>query len=131
MVKQVRLTEYPEGRAARSFWAFSDDDLPHLNENEIKLRIDWVSVDPGMSGWITNKPSYMPPVKPGEVMRAFGVGEVVESRSERIQVGDWVTGFLGLQTEGVFFDKAVRKIDVSQATPQLFLSGLGMTGYTA
>ncbi|MEQ3746064.1 MAG: NADP-dependent oxidoreductase [Henriciella sp.] len=131
MARQVRLTDYPDGQSARSFWAFSDDDLPHLNENEIKLRIDLVSVDPGMSGWITNKPSYMPPVKPGAVMRAFGVGEVVESRSERLQLGDWVTGFLGLQTEAVVSHKAVRKIDTTQTQPQLFLSGLGMTGYTA
>lgn len=131
MVKQVRLMDYPEGQVARSFWAFTSDGLNSLRDGDIQVRIDWVSVDPGMSGWITNKPSYMPPVSPGAVMRAFGVGEVVESRSERIQVGDWVTGFLGLQTEAVFSDKAVRKIDTTQAPPQLFLSGLGMTGYTA
>lgn len=131
MVRQIRLTDYPEGRAARLFWAHSNNDLTPLNETEIKVRIDWVSVDPGMSGWITNKPSYMPPVKPGDVMRAFGVGEVVESQSERIQVGAWVTGFLGLQTAAVFSDKAVRKIDIRKVPPQLFLSGLGMTGYTA
>lgn len=131
MARQVRLTDYPDGQPARSFWAFFNDDLPPLGDNEIKLRIDWVSVDPGMSGWITNKPSYMPPVKLGAVMRAFGVGEVVESRSERFQLGDWVTGFLGLQTEAVVSHKAVRKIDTTSKPPQLFLSGLGMTGYTA
>lgn len=131
MVKQVRLTDYPEGQAARPFWMVSEDTLSPLNEAEIKLRIDWVSVDPGMSGWITNKPSYMPPVKPGAVMRAFGVGEVVESRSDRFQIGDWATGFLGLQTEGTFSEKAVRKLDLGELPPHLFLSGLGMTGYTA
>ena len=131
MVKQVRLIDYPAGRAARDFWSFSRDTVSALDPNQIKVRVDWVSVDPGMSGWITDKPSYMPPVRPGDVLRAFGVGEVVETRSERFQIGDWVTGFLGLQTEAVFSEKAVRKIDTSQVPPQLFLSGLGMTGYTA
>jgi len=70
MARQVRLTDYPDGQQARSFWEFSDDGLPALNENEIKLRIDWVSVDPGMSGWITNEPSDMPPARSSAVILA-------------------------------------------------------------
>ena len=101
-----------------------------MTEGDVLVRIDWLSVDPGMSGWITNKPSYMPPVQPGGVMRAFGVGKVVESRSNMLSKGDWVTGFLGMQTEGVFKDKALRAIDTRLAPPHLYLSGLGMTGYT-
>lgn len=131
MVKQVRLIDYPAGRAVRDFWSFSGETVSALDPNQIKVRVDWVSVDPGMSGWITDKPSYMPPVRPGDVMRAFGIGEVVETRSERFQIGDWVTGFLGLQTEAVLSDKAVRKIELGSLSPELFLSGLGMTGYTA
>lgn len=131
MVQQVRLIDYPKGKPPRAFWAFTSDALHPLRDGDIKVRIDWVSVDPGMSGWITNKPSYMPPVAPGGVMRAFGIGEVVDSRSERLEIGDWVTGFLGLQTEAVFADKTVRKVDLGGLSPALFLSGLGMTGYTA
>jgi len=101
------------------------------------VRIDWTSVDPGMSGWITNKRSYMPPVPPGGVMRAFGVGEVIESKAKSLVVGDWVTGFLGMQSLAIFSadDPApfheLRKIPTEIAPPKLFLSGLGMTGYTA
>jgi NADPH-dependent curcumin reductase CurA len=64
-------------------------------------------------------------------MRAFGVGEVIETLSEAYAVGDFVTGFTGVQSEGVFTDKALRKIDISIAPAQEYLSGLGMTGYTA
>lgn len=131
MAIQFRMMDYPGARAARDFWATTRDPLPPMTEGEVVVRIDWLSVDPGMSGWITDKPSYMPPVKPGGVMRAFGVGEVVESRSDNLNAGDWVTGFLGMQTEGVFKDKALRKIDTGLSPPHLFLSGLGMTGYTA
>jgi NADPH-dependent curcumin reductase CurA len=84
-----------------------------------------------MRGWITPKRSYMPPVQPGEVMRALGVGEVVESRAEGVAVGDWMTGFTGVQSEAVLPARALRKIDTRFASPRDYLSGLGMTGYTA
>jgi NADPH-dependent curcumin reductase CurA len=129
--EQVRLTDYPAGRPVRDFWARSRDGLRVPEPGDVVVRIDWISVDPGMTGWITDKRSYMPPVRQGEVMRAFGVGEVIDSRSDRLQVGDWVTGFLGVQTAGVFKDRMVRRIPTELAPPQLFLSGLGMTGYTA
>ena len=90
-----------------------------------------ISVDPGMRGWITPKRSYMPPVQPGEVMRAFGVGEVVASQSEKFAPGDIVTGFTGVQTLGLLDARTVRKIDLRFASARDYLSGLGMTGYTA
>jgi len=97
---------------------------------EVSVALHTVSLDPGMKGWITNKRSYMPPVKPGAVMRAFGVGEVMESRAESLVPGDWVTGFTGVQTHGVYKATQLSKIDCSLASPETFLSGLGMTGFT-
>jgi len=61
--------------------------------------------------------SYMPPVKPGQIMRAFGVGEVTESKFDGLVPGDWVTGFTGMQTEGVLRGKYLRKVDVTLAPP--------------
>lgn len=127
---QLRMTDYPGQAAPRDFWALTREPPRECGDGEVVAAIDTVSIDPGMSGWITNKRSYMPPVKPGGVMRAFGVGEVVESKSDKFSVGDWVTGFTGVQTHGVFREGHLRKIDASLAPPQKFLSGLGMTGYT-
>jgi len=107
------------------------DPVPVLAEGDVRLRMSHISVDPGMRGWITPKRSYMPPVKPGEVMRAFGVGEVVESRAEGIAAGDWMTGFTGVQSEAALSARSLRKIDTRFASPRDYLSGLGMTGYTA
>ena len=105
--------------------------FPPSPGNSFRLRMSHISVDPGMRGWITPKRSYMPPVKPGEVMRAFGVGEVVESRAEGIAAGDWMTGFTGVQSEAALSARSLRKIDTRFASPRDYLSGLGMTGYTA
>jgi NADPH-dependent curcumin reductase CurA len=49
----------------------------------------------------TAKRSYMEAIHEGDVMRAFGVGEVVESRSQHFSVGSFATGFTGVQSEAV------------------------------
>ena len=112
-------------------WRISRDPAPQLQEGEVHLKLSHVSVDPAMRGWTTNKRSYIEPVQPGEIMRAFGVGEVIASKAEGFAPGDWVTGFTGLASEPVLPAMFVRKIDISLASPTDYLSGLGMTGYTA
>lgn len=130
MTSQYRLTRFRTAETGNDIFELTHDDPPALEDGEVLVRLDWISIDPGMSGWVTNKRSYMPPVQPGGIMRAFGVGEVLESRFDGLAPGDWVTGFTGMQTEGVLKGKQLRKIDVSLAKPQHYLSGLGMTGYT-
>jgi NADPH-dependent curcumin reductase CurA len=112
-------------------WRITRDPAPQLQDGEVQLKLSHVSVDPAMRGWITNKRSYIEPVQPGEIMRAFGVGEVVASKAEGFAPGDWVTGFTGLASARVLPSKFIRKIDISLAEPKDYLSGLGMTGYTA
>lgn len=128
---QYRMMRYPDGVGLNGVWKRTMDPVPVLAEGDVRLRMSHISVDPGMRGWITPKRSYMPPVKPGEVMRAFGVGEVVESRAEGIAAGDWMTGFTGVQSEAALSARSLRKIDTRFASPRDYLSGLGMTGYTA
>jgi len=131
MPTQYKMTSFYEPDEIANIWQKTEAPLPEVNDGQVAVRLDWISIDPGMMGWVTNKRSYMPPVQPGEVMRAFGVGEVTESSSLALGIGDLVTGFTGVQTEGVFSDKALRKIDTSIAPAHEYLSGLGMTGYTA
>ena len=115
----------------RDLWQVTHDPAPALEDGQLHLRLSHVSVDPAMRGWITAKRSYIEPIKPGQLMRAFGVGEVVASRAEGFVPGDWVTGFTGLSTEPVVTPRDVRKINTSLTEPKDYLSGLGMTGYTA
>lgn len=130
MTSQFRLTTFRTAETGNDIFELTHDTPRALKEGEVLVRLDWISIDPAMSGWTTNKRSYMPPVQPGQIMRAFGIGEVIESRFEGFIIGDWVTGFTGMQTEGVLKGKHLRKVDVSIAKPQHYLSGLGMTGYT-
>lgn len=130
MSAQIRMTRYPGASPARDVWKLTHDGMRDLRDGEVAVAIQTISIDPGMSGWITDKRSYMPPVKPGGVMRAFGVGEVTESKSDHFDSGEWVTGFTGVQTHGIFRGENLRKIETSLAPSNKFLSGLGMTGFT-
>ncbi|WP_372866271.1 NADP-dependent oxidoreductase, partial [Pseudomonas sp.] len=54
------------------------------------------SLDPAMRTWMQDNPnSYIPPIAIGEVMRSFGVGEVVESKNPAFPVGARVIGITG------------------------------------
>jgi NADPH-dependent curcumin reductase CurA len=48
-----------------------------LEPGYVLVRVLWVSCDPAMRGWMTDAPSYVPPVQIGDAMRAAGVGQVV------------------------------------------------------
>ena len=130
MTSQFRMTKFRTAETGNDIFELTHDDPPMVQDGEVLVRFDWISIDPAMSGWTTNKRSYMPPVQPGKIMRAFGIGEVTESKFDGLVPGDWVTGFTGMQTEGVLKGKHLRKVDVTLTKPQHYLSGLGMTGYT-
>ena len=130
MTSQYRLTKFRTADTGNDIFELTHDDPPPVQDGEVLVRFDWISIDPAMTGWTTNKRSYMPPVQPGKIMRAFGIGEVMETKYEGLAAGDWVTGFTGMQTEGVLKGKHLRKVDVNLAPPNHYLSGLGMTGYT-
>jgi NADPH-dependent curcumin reductase CurA len=130
MTSQYRLTKFRTADTGNDIFELTYDDPPPVQDGEVLVRFDWISIDPAMTGWTTNKRSYMPPVQPGKIMRAFGIGEVMETKYEGLAPGDWVTGFTGMQTEGVLKGKHLLKVDVNFAPPNHYLSGLGMTGYT-
>jgi NADPH-dependent curcumin reductase CurA len=128
---QYRLKRYPASLEEPDVFELTRDGLSPVGPGQVHIRISHISVDPGMRGWMTPKRSYMPPVQLGEVMRAFGVGEVIESQADGVSAGDWMTGFTGVQSEAALPARALRKIDTRWAAPRDYLSGLGMTGYTA
>lgn len=128
---QIRLRDYPDGPVQDQNWTTTHDAPGACAPGQVLVQVQMLSVDPGMRGWITPKRSYMPPVRPGEVMRAFGVGRVLESMADTLKPGDVVTGFTGVQTMAVLDARHLRKIDLAHASVREYLGGLGMTGYTA
>jgi len=100
---------------------------------EVVVKINYLSLDPAMRGWLNDKRSYIPPVQIGEVMRAGAVGTVVSvGESTKLSAGDLVSGTLGWQEYALVKEKDVQKIQVPPKAKALdFLGPLGMTGLTA
>jgi NADPH-dependent curcumin reductase CurA len=66
----------------------------------------------------------------GEVMRGYGVGEVVESRTEALEPGDLVAGLFGWQRFATMDPADLEKIPPG-IDAKVALGPLGMTGLTA
>jgi hypothetical protein len=126
-----RLASRPDGLPDRTTWDYVEEPVAEPGDGEVCVRILYISLDPAMRGWVTDVPSYIPPVGIGEVMRATAVGRVVASNDASIAVGDHVSGLLGVQEYATVPAAAVQKVDPSIAPLPVFLSALGMTGMTA
>ena len=88
----VRLQKRPVGEVAAGDFAIVEEPLAEPREGEIRVRIDYVSLDPAMRGWIAEGRSYVEPVPLGDVMRAYAAGHVELSRNPKFAAGDAVTG---------------------------------------
>jgi hypothetical protein len=89
-------------------------------------------MDPTIRTWMDDTPGYLPPIGLGETVRGAGVGEVVESKSDRYAEGDLVVGLTGWQ-DFVIADEGAATMQVvpTGIDPPLVLSVLGVTGMTA
>ena len=104
---------------------------PEPAEGEALLRNTYVGIDAAVRTWLNDQPSYLPPVQLGEVIRAAGIGEVVESRCDAYAVGDVVTTLSGFQ-EYVIVRDDVFSTPIPGVSDQLaVMSVYGPTGATA
>ncbi|KIK83039.1 hypothetical protein PAXRUDRAFT_832109 [Paxillus rubicundulus Ve08.2h10] len=110
----------------------SKDDL-QAGPGEVVVQVTYLSLDPAMRGWLRDVRSYLPPVQIGEVMRAIGLGIVVQAGDgSTFKEGDIVSGSFGWTEFAVVKDKALQKITPPSGSTALdFLNTLGMPGMTA
>lgn len=132
MNRMLKLIARPKpGLATRDVFKIEDGPLPEPGEGQFRVRIEYISLDPAMRGWMNEAKSYAPPVQLGDVMRAYSAGVVEASRHPRFKAGDAVQGLLGVQRYAVSDGTRVVKCDTSIAPLPTWLGGLGMPGWTA
>ncbi len=134
MNRQLILQSRPKGPLAPGDLQLTETPLPELHDGQALARVKYLSIDPTMRVWMAMD-SYLPAVAIGEVMRALGFAEIIESRHPDYKKGDRITGFTGLQDYVIldasanrFFQK-VPKIPFVSDT--VFLGLLGGNGLTA
>jgi NADPH-dependent curcumin reductase CurA len=128
---QIRLAARPVGLPDESSWQATEEPVPTPGDGEVLVQVTHLSLDPAMRGWMNDVRSYIPPVGLGDVMRAGGVGRVVESRDPRFTEGGWVSGFPGIQEYAALKGDDLLPVDPDLAPPERWLGALGMTGMTA
>lgn len=128
--RQYRLAARPIGLPSRTDWTFGEEPVRDPADGEVLVKVLYVSLDPAMRGWVSEVPSYLPPVPIGAVMRAGGVGRIVTSRHPKYAPGDHVVGTFGVQ-EFAIASEGLRRVDPAAAPLPTYLGALGMPGMTA
>ena len=128
---QIRLAARPSGLPRATDWSLTTEGVPEPGPGQFAVALSHVSVDPAMRGWMDARPSYIPPVEIGAVMRAAAVGRVTASEHPGFAVGDDVYGVFGVQEYIVSDGSGVMRIDTALAGASTYLGALGMTGLTA
>jgi NADPH-dependent curcumin reductase CurA len=133
--RQLRLKSRPKGMLAPGDLELVESPVPELKDGEALARVRFLSIDPTMRIWMADIPQYMPPVGIGEVMRSFGLAEVVESRNPQFKKGDKLAGFTGLQEYLVVDGRERMPFHKTPSIPfvsdSVFLGVLGINGLTA
>ena len=129
--RTVRLVSRPVGLAVRENFEIADEPVPEPGENQFRVRIEAISLDPAMRGWMAEGRSYVPPVSLGDVMRGIAAGRVDASNHPGFPVGAAVLGLFGVQRFALSDGTNVSLIDPDRAPLERWLGGLGMPGMTA
>lgn len=128
---QVLLKKRPEGMLEDTDFELIKSPIPSLEEGELLIRNQYISLDPAMRGWMNAGTTYIPGVPLGTPMRALTAGEVIASRHADFPVGTSISGLLGAQTHAKSDGKGLQKLDLEMGHMSLHLGILGMPGMTA
>jgi NADPH-dependent curcumin reductase len=126
-----RLAARPVGLPKPSDWEVSDEPAGSPADGEFLVQVEYLSVDPAMRTWMNAGRSYVPPVEIGEVMRAGGIGRVIDSRHPDFAAGDEVNGVFGVQRYALSDGRDVSRVDTALAPAPVHLGALGISGLTA
>jgi NADPH-dependent curcumin reductase CurA len=130
--QQVFLTSRPNGIPQAENFAIRDGERPQIGPGEFLIRNHYLSADPAMRGWIADSSNYWPQIQVGDTMRAFAVGEVIESKSPDYVVGEWLMGIFGWQEYSAATEKNVMLRVTDRTVPlSAYLGVLGLNGLTA
>src|ERR1700676_794671 len=134
MNRQLRLKSRPKGLLAPGDLQLAESPVPEITDGQALAKVKYLSVDPTMRVWMVVD-SYLPAVGIGDVMRAGGLAEVIESRHAQFKKGDKIVGLTGLQEYVVIEAQSKMPFQKVPSIPfvsdTVFLGVLGMTGVTA
>lgn len=109
-----RLKKRPVGDLTNDVLSFEEEAIPSIEDGQLLVRLNYLSLDPTNRIWMSDIDQYMPPVELDAPMRGLICGTVKSSKHSDFKEGDIVSGL------GVWADYQV-------CDPQM-LNKLGDTG---
>ena len=128
---QIQLLRRPTGLPTPDDFALREVPLPALQEGEVLVTNQWLSVDPYMRGRMSEAKSYVPPFPLNGPLDGGAIGTVQASRHPDFKVGDPVSSMLGWRDAFVARGEQLTRLPATALPSQLFLGALGMPGMTA
>ena len=130
---RIVLARRPEGEPTDDCFRVETVEIPALEDGQILIKVNWLSLDPYMRPRMNDMKSYAKPLRIGEVMTGESTGVVLESKSDKYRPGDHVAAHLGWQSHIVADadNPAVMPVDLANGTLSAHLGVVGMPGRTA
>lgn len=125
------LAQRPKGEPDEHTLRLESVPVPDVGEGEVLLRNEYLSLDPYMRGRMSAAKSYAEPVAVGAVMLGGTVSQVVRSRRDDFEEGEWVVAFGGWQDYAVSDGQRLVRLGKNPQNPTWSLGVLGMPGLTA
>jgi NADPH-dependent curcumin reductase CurA len=134
MNRQIVLRRRPAGLVEPADTELVVAAAPQPVAGEALVRTTYVGIDAAARTWLNDQPGYLPPVQLGDVIRAAGIGEVVESHCDAYAVGDVVTTLSGFQEyvivrDDLFCTPVTGMAEVDQPAVMSIYGPTGATAY--
>lgn len=130
--RRIVLSNRPAGEIQDGDLTLEEKPVGDINDKQILVKTLWLSLDPYMRPRMNDAKGYMDPIAIGGVIVGESLGRVVESKSDKYQVGDLVTCYSGWQEYYVANDneEMIYKVTPNGVPLQAFLGVAGMPGRT-
>ena len=129
--REISLARRPHGIPSATDFAVVERTLPPLQDQQVRVRNLFMSVDPYMRGRMNEGRSYIPQFELGKPMEGGAVGEVIESRAKGVERGDAVVSNFGWREQYIACPADLHRVNRDIQPLSVYLGALGMTGMTA
>ena len=132
--KRWVLARRPDGVPSTDDFRLEENALPALQDGQALVRVDHISVDPGMRSRLSGD-SYAPALELGATIESAGIGKVVASNCAKLKEGALVWGGFGWQSHLISDGRGVQPLDPElykgKITPTTAIGLFGIPGLTA
>lgn len=131
--QEIVLANHPSGVPSEDTFQTNDIDMPTLKSDEVLIKTIYVSVDPGMRGFMDKGDDDAAGAKYelNQPITSRSVAQIIESNHKTFAVGDIVHGRFAWQKYQTVSVEDIEKVDPDLAPISTAVSMLGVPGLAA